>query len=94
MSENNCYNCGYRGKLPGSAHSSCKFDWAKSEVPEPQGKAWGIQNGWWYFPVNFDPVRMLDECEAHSENVELDMVIEKHDLLLELIGILGGVGRL
>ena len=94
MSGNNCYNCGYRGELPSNAHSRCKFDWAKSDLSEPQGKAWGIQHGWWHFPVNFDPVWMLGECEAHSENVEPDMVIEKQDPLLELIGILGGVGRL
>lgn len=94
MGKKNCYSCGYRGTLPGSVHSRCKFNWSKGGLSMPRGKAHGIQNGWWIFPVNFDPIWMVGECKAHSEKEDLSMVINKYDPFIELLGILGGVGRL
>lgn len=47
-----CYKCKYRGNLPGDAHSCCKH---------PNG----IKNGWFFWPLNFDPV-WLENCDGFT----------------------------
>jgi hypothetical protein len=88
-----CYKCGYKGNNPGSAHIRCKYDWRKSGLPAPKGKPHGIKCGWWIFPVNFDPVWMIDECPVFGTEWDSKMVIEKYDPLFELGAILSSVGR-
>lgn len=65
----NCHKCQNRGSVPGSAHSSCslgkvpfvipnvKLDlgFVELEIPMVAGKEHGIKNGWFIWPVNFDP---------------------------------------
>lgn len=84
----NCYNCGYRGEVAGSAHSRCKFDWSKSDKNTPEAHNQGIKNGWYNFPLNYDPVWQIGKCEAHSGKANEKMIIEKYDPLLELFAIL------
>ena len=55
-----CYKCKYRNKLAGDAHSSCSNKNAKVK-----GSQHGIRNGWFFHPLNFDPV-WLDECNGFS----------------------------
>lgn len=71
-----CYNCGYRGNVPGSAHSTCSFNFKKAEVDVPKGNPHGIKNGWYYFPINFDPVWIIKECSAFSIEKDNEMVID------------------
>ena len=48
---NNCYECKHRRTLFYSAHSGC----AKPD-PNMVGVEYGIKNGWFNYPSNFDPV--------------------------------------
>lgn len=96
----NCWECKYRGEVPGSAHSSCQHPatgnvrgnamasliglYGKHSgligVPGSadahtalgiKGHRQGIVNGWFLWPVNFDPT-WLEACngfEAKSEPV-------------------------
>ena len=54
----NCYKCKYRGTIPGDCHSSCSNTKAIVE-----GDLHGIRNGWFFYPLNFDPV-WLEECDG------------------------------
>lgn len=83
-----CYECAYRGECPGSAHIRCKFDWSKSKLNQPEGNPHGIRNGWWKFPLNYDPVWMQGQCKAYSKKANPKMVKEKYDPLIELFSML------
>ena len=66
--KSNCYTCQFRAGAFGSAHSRCVFRWHdQKEFEAPKGDLYGIASGWWYFPLNYDPVWMITECEAHVE---------------------------
>ena len=88
-----CYKCGYKGRNPGSAHIRCKYNWRKSELSMPEGDSHGIKHNWWIFPINFDPVWMIDDCLAFATECQTEMVIEKYDSLSEVMAIFASVGR-
>uniref|UniRef100_A0A6M3LL24 Uncharacterized protein n=1 Tax=viral metagenome TaxID=1070528 RepID=A0A6M3LL24_9ZZZZ len=89
----NCYKCGYKGENPGSAHIRCKYNWRNSKLEAPSGNPHGIRNGWYIFPVNFDPTWMQTDCPAFSATVNEKDIVEKYDPFFELAAILGSVGR-
>ena len=57
-----CYQCKHRRTIPGDAHTQCAFQWNPKKQAIPEGSPRGIENGWWYFPFNFDPIWMIGEC--------------------------------
>jgi hypothetical protein len=66
----NCYKCVHRGNLPGDAHSRCNHPLASMSIfvthENPLGieaAAHGIKNGWFFWPLNFDPV-WLEACNG------------------------------
>ena len=59
---NECYECKYRGHIPGDAHSSCK----RNPLPNVKGAEHGIKKGWFNFPFNFDPV-WLESCDGYEK---------------------------
>lgn len=61
--EKTCYQCKFRGEVPGSCHTHCLFDWFNSKEERPKGNKYGISEGWFYFPFNYDPVWMLGQCK-------------------------------
>lgn len=69
---NECYTCKYRRDIPGDAHSSCaKFDVAEAYYVlrnrlSPQFAEHGINNGWAFWPMNFDPV-WLEKCNFYEK---------------------------
>lgn len=79
MTKNKCYDCKYRGNVPGDAHSCCRhpgnsvdiFDFFSQSNKENARKlniradAHGIRNGWFFWPVNFDPV-WLENCDGFT----------------------------
>jgi len=93
MKETDCYKCGYKGNNPGSAHIRCRFDWAKSGIKMPMGNPHGVRNGWFIFPLNYDPTWMIGECLSFAEKPDPNMVKDKHDPLMELAAIFASVGR-
>lgn len=56
----NCYQCIHRGTIPADTHSCCANLSAKVT-----GNAHGIRKGWFFWPLNFDPV-WLDSCDGFS----------------------------
>ena len=58
---NACYECKYRGNVPGDAHSCCN-----NVSAFVVGDDHGIQNGWFFYPFNFDPV-WLRYCDSFEE---------------------------
>ena len=62
---NQCYGCKYRKDAFGSVHSTCTFRW--NGKPTPKGDPYGVREGWYSFPLNYDPVWMDDECK-NKEN--------------------------
>lgn len=59
-----CYKCVHRGTIPGGRHSSCN-----NTEAHVRGTPHGIMNGWFMWPMNFDPV-WLESCDGFSENPE------------------------
>ena len=83
-----CYDCAYRGEVAGSAHTRCKFNWGKSDKSPPIASKQGIINGWYNFPLNYDPVWQEEECKAFSTKIDTKMIKEKYDPMVELLSIL------
>jgi hypothetical protein len=59
MSE--CWSCIHRRSIPGDAHISCI-------KPDPQmtGHPHGVRNGWFLYPINFDPVWKAKLCANYE----------------------------
>lgn len=58
---NKCYTCTNRRDIPGNCHSSCVALGAKVT-----GNAYGIQQGWFFWPFNFDPT-WLETCDSYDK---------------------------
>jgi len=67
MEKKTCYQCKFRGEVPGSCHSRCEFNWNTATSEPPKGNEHGIRNGWFMWPWNFDPVWMIDECKQFEQ---------------------------
>lgn len=77
MAEFKCYKCKYRGDIPGNTHSCCNFPGNNTNLfaifePENilnaiklriQADPHGVRNGWFMWPMNFDPV-WLRNCDG------------------------------
>lgn len=79
----NCYSCIHRGTIPGDAHSCCHYPGNKTGMfdlfIQPANNAeklnikahpHGVRNGWFMWPVNFDPVWLLN-CDGFQEKENL-----------------------
>ena len=79
MSKPNCYKCKYRGTVPGDAHSCCKYPGNNTDMVaifmggsnenasklNIKANAHGVRNGWFMWPINFDPV-WLENCDGFA----------------------------
>ena len=54
---NECYSCVHRRTIPGDAHSRC----VKPD-PKMKGDPYGIRSGWFFYPINYDPVWKIKDC--------------------------------
>lgn len=52
----NCYDCVHRRGLAGDCHSRCA-----NRSASVVGNRHGERNGWFYWPINFDPI-WLESC--------------------------------
>lgn len=80
---NECYKCKYRGNVPGDAHSCCRYPGNETGIFDIfskkntqnrkklniQAETHGIKNGWFLWPVNFDPV-WLTNCDGFTPKEE------------------------
>jgi hypothetical protein len=56
--QNECFTCLYKQSIPGDCHISCR-----KPGPEMKGNKHGIENGWFFYPINFDPAWKTKECD-------------------------------
>ena len=75
----NCYECIYRGGIPGDAHSKCNYSGTKTgflDLHDPKNREvaaklnikahpTGIRRGWFLWPINFNPV-WLENCDGFT----------------------------
>ena len=61
--ENKCWECVNKKEVPGNAHIRC----AKPD-PDMIGNPHGIKNGWFFYPLCFDPVWMEKKCVNFKSN--------------------------
>jgi hypothetical protein len=75
MTKPNCYECKWRKDLIGDCHSECAHPKALTDLltSMAQGKALpiianahGVINGWFCWPMNFDPI-WLESCERYEK---------------------------
>lgn len=85
---NQCYDCIYKASIPGNCHIKCRFDFKKAEKKEPSGDEYGISQGWFRFPLNYDPTWMTSNCEGFSEE-EDPLLIKEFTPQENLLSILG-----
>lgn len=83
--KSNCHSCAYKRPIPGNTHIKCVFDFRKAETPLPKGNQHGIENGWYLFPLNYDPVWMDQECPHHAGEENPDFVVKPDDSLFGLL---------
>lgn len=83
---NQCYNCAYRGNIPGDAHICCNFNWKLSQHPMPTGDAHGIKRGWFMFPFNYDPAWMTNPCPEQAQEADPQKT-KKTDLFESLVSL-------
>jgi len=88
MSDKKCWSCAYKKSIPGDAHIRCRFDWVGQEFPMPRGDEHGIKNGWYWFPLNYDPVWMLFPCSQWAKDIDPTKVKDNYGLFAELLSIL------
>lgn len=68
MGSNKCYKCKHKRPIPGNTHISC----ADPDL-NMKGDIHGILNGWFMYPLCFDPAWMEVECSnfKHKDRVFL-----------------------
>jgi hypothetical protein len=78
-----CYECKFRGNVPGDAHSCCRypgnetgmFDMFSAKNVENckklniKASAHGVRMGWFMWPTNFDPT-WLENCDGFEEKTK------------------------
>ena len=82
MSKAKCYTCVHRREIAGDAHSRCN-----NMETKVVGNPIGINNGWFRWPFNFDPV-WLQSCEGFSDNPKDNLPETAKNPLVELLSIL------
>lgn len=57
-----CYSCKFKRSVPGNCHIACS-----NPDMHMTGNKHGIVNGWFFYPVLFDPIWMTKECSNYEE---------------------------
>ena len=60
-----CEKCVYQRDIPGNAHIACAFNWQQSGLKQPKFNGNRLQQQWFLFPFNFDPI-WSDNCKGFS----------------------------
>jgi len=62
VGEAKCHQCIYKQMVPGNTHIACS-----NPDPNIKGDPHGIREGWFYYPILFDPIWMIIECKNFEE---------------------------
>jgi hypothetical protein len=60
-----CWTCAHRREVPGNAHIRCS-----NPDPAMQGDPHGTKNGWFFYPIVFDPTWKTKECANFEEKAK------------------------
>ena len=63
VNDGRCHRCAHMEPVPGNTHISCT-----SPDPRVRGDAHGIRNGWFIYPLLFDPIWMTVPCTHFLES--------------------------
>ena len=60
--ENKCHSCKFKRSVPGNCHIQCV-------KPDPKitSDDHGIRNGWFFYPLLFDPTWMTSKCNNFEQ---------------------------
>ena len=58
---NECYTCKFKEDVEGNTHITCN-----NPDPSMTGKEFGIRNGWFSYPFNFDPAWKTKLCDNYE----------------------------
>lgn len=71
--KHNCYECKYRRDIGGDCHSTCVHPQIKASSMlgaamslRISATVHGVDNGWFFWPINFDPVWLLN-CDGFEK---------------------------
>ena len=62
MAKAMCHQCMHVRSIPGNTRVRCS-----KPYPQVKGNRHGIRNGWFLYPMNYDPVWMENECRNFEE---------------------------
>lgn len=57
-----CWTCAHKRPIPGNAHIRCA-----NPDPNMEGHPHGIKNGWFIYPLAFDPTWKMRECGNYEK---------------------------
>ena len=78
-----CYKCVHRRDVPGDCHSRCNK--MRAQV---KGNEHGIRNGWFIWPLNFDPVWLVS-CDGFSDDTADNLPEVQFSPLEQALSLLG-----
>lgn len=64
-----CYSCESKRSVPGNCHIMCA-----NPDPEMQGDPHGKKNGWFIYPLLFDPVWKQKDCSNYKAKDQVNPV--------------------
>lgn len=59
-----CYSCKHKREVPGNCHIRCA-----NPDDSMVGNAHGIKNGWFFYPLLFDPTWKEKDCANYESKV-------------------------
>ena len=86
-----CSVCVYKRNVPGNAHIQCAFDWLKALKSGhvnmlPLGNGYGIGQGWYMFPVLYDPIWQVMKCQAFNTVIDDRFSLDgKNDAIVSMM---------
>ena len=82
MKKPSCRKCIHKRNIPGDAHIKCN-----NINAVVKGNEHGKRNGWFLWPMNFDPVWLIS-CDGFSDNPKDNLKTQKTDPIFEILSML------
>jgi len=71
---NECYHCQFKKEVPGNAHIRCT-----NPDPKMKGNPHGVKNGWFFYPILFDPVWKTKMCSNYQHHEAVSDAVRSAD---------------
>ena len=88
--ETPCQKCVYKRPVPDNAHVECVYNWTRALTDKkvtiiPLGHTHGVQQGWYMFPILFDPIWMVIKCQAASQIIDENYVLGEDKPVIQTV---------